>query len=111
MHERKAFMADLADGFIALPGGLGTLEELFEMLTWAQLGLYRKPCVLLNIEGYYDGLVAFLDHAVDEQFVKSVDRSMLLIEKHPKHLLDAFQPIERHQSSNGLSGSPRKDFK
>lgn len=90
MHERKALMADLSDGFIALSGGLGTLEELFEILTWAQLGLHRKPCGLLNIDGYYDGLVAFLDHAVDEQFVKPVDRSMLLIEKHPKHLLDIF---------------------
>ncbi len=90
MHERKSLMADLADGFIALPGGLGTLEELFEILTWAQLGLHRKPCGLLNIDGYYDGLVAFLDHAVDEQFVKPVDRSMLLIEQQPQRLLNIF---------------------
>ena len=90
MHERKAQMADLADGFIALPGGLGTLEELFEILTWAQLGLHRKPCALLNIDGYYDGLSTFLDHAVHEQFVTPVDRSMLLIESDPKQLLDIF---------------------
>lgn len=89
MHERKAMMADLADGFIALPGGLGTLEELFEILTWAQLGLHRKPCGLLNIDGYYDGLAAFLDHAVNEQFVKIVDRSMLLIESQPHKLLNS----------------------
>lgn len=91
MHERKALMADLADGFIALPGGLGTLEELFEILTWAQLGFHRKPCGLLNIDGYYDGLSMFLDHAVHERFVDPVHRSILLIEKNPKQLLDLFE--------------------
>lgn len=90
MHERKAMMADLSDGFIALPGGLGTLEELFEILTWAQLGFHQKPCGLLNIAGYYDGLTAFLDHAVKEQFVKPSHRSMLRVERCPIDLLDAF---------------------
>src|SRR4029453_5719327 len=69
MHERKATMASLVDGFIALPGGLGTLEETLEILTWAQLGIHRKPIGILNVEGYYDGLLRMLDHAVDEQFV------------------------------------------
>jgi len=68
MHERKMRMAELSDGFIALPGGLGTLEELFEIWTWAQLGFHDKPCGLLNVEGYYDPLIEFLDHAVTEQF-------------------------------------------
>lgn len=90
MHERKAMMADLSDGFIALPGGLGTLEELFEILTWAQLGFHHKPCGLLNIAGYYDGLTAFLDHAVDEQFVKPIHRSLLRVESCPVKLLDSF---------------------
>ena len=65
MHERKALMAELSDAFVALPGGLGTLEELFEVYTWAQLGLHRKPCGLLDVEGYFAGLAAFLDHAVE----------------------------------------------
>ncbi len=83
MHERKALMAELSDGFIALPGGLGTLEELFEILTWAQLGLHQKPCVLLNINGYYDGLAAFIDHAIEEQFVKEKHRDLLIIANRP----------------------------
>ncbi|MCP4722847.1 MAG: TIGR00730 family Rossman fold protein, partial [Desulfobacteraceae bacterium] len=70
MHQRKAMMADLSHGFIALPGGLGTIEELFEALTWAQLGFHKKPCGLLNARGYYDHLSAFLDHTVEEKFVK-----------------------------------------
>jgi len=87
MHERKAMMAELADGFIALPGGWGTLEELFEMLTWAQLGFHRKPCGLLNIEGYYDGLIEFLNTAFEQQFVKEVYRPMLLTSDNPADLL------------------------
>ena len=78
MHERKAMMADLADGFVALPGGLGTLEEFFEVLTWAQLGLHGKPCGLLDIDGYFDGLLKFLDHSVGEGFVKAEHRRMIL---------------------------------
>jgi uncharacterized protein (TIGR00730 family) len=90
MHERKIRMAELSDGFIALPGGLGTLEELFEIWTWAQLGFHQKPCGLLNVEGYYDPLIEFLDHAVTEQFVKDAHRAMLIMESEPKTLLDRF---------------------
>ncbi|EIC28900.1 MULTISPECIES: TIGR00730 family Rossman fold protein [Methylomicrobium] len=90
MHERKMRMAELADGFIALPGGLGTLEELFEIWTWAQLGFHGKPCGLLNAEGYYDPLIEFLDHAVTEQFVRPSHRSMLIVESEPEKLLDRF---------------------
>lgn len=89
MHERKALMAELADGFIALPGGAGTLEELFEVWTWAQLGYHRKPCALLNINGYYDRLLDFLDHVVAEGFVKPVHRDMLIIEDNVDSLLAA----------------------
>lgn len=90
MHERKSLMADLSDGFIALPGGLGTLEELFEVWTWAQLGFHAKPCGLLNIEGYYDSLITFLDHAVAEQFIKPSHASMLFVDSSPGSLLDQF---------------------
>lgn len=91
MHERKAMMSDLSDGFIALPGGLGTLEELFEILTWSQLGLHSKPTGILNIGGYYDRLIGFLDYAVDEGFLKPVNRSLLLIKDNAEDLLDAFK--------------------
>jgi uncharacterized protein (TIGR00730 family) len=87
MHERKALMADLADAFIALPGGVGTLEELLEIMTWANLGLHHKPCGLLNIEGYYDGLCAFLDHTVAEGFVAPTTRALLVVEHDPDALL------------------------
>ncbi|MEF3074246.1 TIGR00730 family Rossman fold protein [Methylobacter sp. Wu1] len=90
MHERKMLMAELSDGFIALPGGIGTLEELFEVWTWAQLGLHKKPCGLLNIAGYFDALTAFLDHAVTEQFVKQPHHSILIVEREPEALLDRF---------------------
>jgi uncharacterized protein (TIGR00730 family) len=90
MHERKTLMAELSDGFIALPGGLGTLEELFEVLTWIQLGLHQKPCGLLNIRDYYRSLIDFLDHAVAEGFIKDVYRAMLLVEEQPERLLERF---------------------
>lgn len=90
MHERKMLMANLADGFIALPGGIGTLEELFEIWTWAQLGLHQKPCGLLNVEGYYDALIQFLDHTLAEQFVKQHHREILIVEPQPEILLDRF---------------------
>ena len=90
MHERKALMAELADGFIALPGGIGTLEEVLEAMTWAQLGLHRKPCGLLNVAGYFDQLAAFLDHLVAQRFLHPAHRSMLLAETGPEALLDAF---------------------
>lgn len=89
MHERKMMMADLSDGFIALPGGIGTLEEISEIWTWAQLGLHRKAFGLLNVEGYYDPLIAFLDHTVTEGFVKQPHRSMLLVDENPVDLLDS----------------------
>jgi uncharacterized protein (TIGR00730 family) len=87
MHERKALMAERADAFVALPGGFGTLDELFEILTWAQVGLHQKPCGLLNVDGFFDGLVAYLDHAVKEQLLKAEHRAMLLIETTPEALL------------------------
>ena len=90
MHERKAMMAELADGFIALPGGWGTLEEIFEILTWAQLGFHNKPCGLLNVEGYYDGLIGFLDNAFEQQFVNELCRPMLIKTSGPVALLDQF---------------------
>ena len=90
MHERKAKMAELADGFIAMPGGLGTYEELFEIWTWAQLGWHHKPCGLLNAAGFYDKLVAFLDGASDAQFLKPEHRAMLVVDADPDRLLDRF---------------------
>lgn len=88
MHERKALMADLSDGFIALPGGIGTFEELFEVWTWTQLGNHAKPCAVLNVAGFYDRLLNFVDHAVEEQFLKPVHRNVLLTGTNPSDLLD-----------------------
>jgi uncharacterized protein (TIGR00730 family) len=88
MHERKALMADLADGFISLPGGLGTFDETFEILTWAQLGIHAKPCGLLNVGGYFDELIGFLDHAVEERFIKPQHRDLTLVERDPRRLLE-----------------------
>ena len=95
MHERKAMMADLSDAFIALPGGFGTLEEFFEVLTWSQLGIHRKPCGLLNAAGFYDGLLAFFEHARDERFIRDAHRALVLDDTDPERLLDrlaAFEP-------------------
>jgi uncharacterized protein (TIGR00730 family) len=94
MHERKALMADLADAFIALPGGLGTLEELFEVYTWSQLGLHRKPCALLDVQGYYAGVAAFLEHAVEERFLREEHRAMLVVEQDPGTLIDRLREFE-----------------
>jgi uncharacterized protein (TIGR00730 family) len=94
MHERKALMADLADAFVALPGGLGTLEELFEVYTWAQLGLHRKPCGLLDVEDYYAGIAAFLTHAVEERFLPEQHRAMLIVEQEPRELLERIRAWE-----------------
>jgi len=90
MHERKAMMAGLADGFIALPGGWGTLEEIFEILTWAQLGFHEKPCALLNIEGYYDNLFQFLENSFNEEFVNPLYRPILIEAHEAGALLDHF---------------------
>jgi uncharacterized protein (TIGR00730 family) len=94
MHERKALMAELADAFIALPGGIGTLEELFEVFTWAQLGLHGKPCALLNVEGYYDGIATFLGHAVEERFLRDETRELLMVEREPAALLERLKSFE-----------------
>ena len=87
MHQRKALMAELADAFVALPGGLGTFEELFEVLTWAQLGLHRKPIGLLNVAGYFDPLVAMLDRAITDGFCKERHRELFVVESEPVRLL------------------------
>jgi uncharacterized protein (TIGR00730 family) len=94
MHERKAMMAELADGFVALPGGIGTLEEFFETWTWGQLGMHTKPCGLLNVAGYFDPLLEFLDRAVAERFVRDVHRSMVVVESNPSELLARFEAYE-----------------
>lgn len=94
MHERKAMMADLSDAVVALPGGTGTLDELFEMFTWAQLGLHRKPIGLLDIAGYWERLLAFIDHMVDERFLWAEHRDALLVETDGGALLDRLAAYE-----------------
>lgn len=88
MHERKALMAELADGFLALPGGLGTFDEFFEILTWAQLGFHGKPCALLNVNGYFDGMLAFLKHSQQEGFVRQENLDSLLVDTDGPRILD-----------------------
>jgi uncharacterized protein (TIGR00730 family) len=90
MHERKAKMMDLADGFIVLPGGTGTLEEFFEVFTWGQIGLHQKPCGLLNINHYYDPLIHLFEHMIDQKFLQEKFRSMAIIEEQPDVLIDQF---------------------
>jgi len=94
MHERKALMVELADAFVALPGGIGTLEELFEVYTWAQLGLHRMPCALLNVEGYYDDIADFLAHAVEERFLRDETRELLMVESEPATLIERLRSFE-----------------
>jgi uncharacterized protein (TIGR00730 family) len=91
MHERKALMVELADAFVALPGGIGTLEELFEVYTWAQLGIHAKPLALLDVAGYYEPLAAFLDHAVEQQFLRADMRGVLAVADSVEAVLDAFE--------------------
>lgn len=98
MHERKAHMAELADGFIALPGGLGTIEEFFEVLTWGQLNFHQKPCGLLNVAHYYDRVIDFLDVMLDQQFINSDHRQMVLVEENADALLDRFAGYRPPQS-------------
>jgi uncharacterized protein (TIGR00730 family) len=97
MHQRKSQMADMSDGFIALPGGIGTLEGFFEILTWGQLGIHAKPSGILNVEGYFDGLSGFLDHAVREGFLTEMHRQHIIVESDPRRLLErmrAYTPPE-----------------
>jgi uncharacterized protein (TIGR00730 family) len=94
MHERKALMAELAEAFVAVPGGVGTLEELIEVFTWAQLGLHRHPVALLNLGGYYDGLVDFFDHAKAEGFLRPETRERLIVASDPETLLDRLRGYE-----------------
>jgi uncharacterized protein (TIGR00730 family) len=96
MHERKQLMVDLSDGFIALPGGFGTLDELFETLTWLQLGFHGKPVGLLNVRGFFDHLLTFLDHMSDTGFLKSEHRASLLMETDPAALLTAMRSFQPH---------------
>jgi uncharacterized protein (TIGR00730 family) len=91
MHERKQLMADLSTGFVALPGGLGTLEELFEIWTWAQLGYHKKPVGLLDVANFYEKLDAFLDHTVEAGFVRAEHRDMLIVDDNPVTLLDRYE--------------------
>lgn len=94
MHERKAQMAELADGFIAMPGGIGTFEEFFEILTWAQLGFHEKPCAILNVAGYYDGLLALCDHAVTEGFLRPAHRQLILEDSNAEILLEKMRNLK-----------------
>jgi uncharacterized protein (TIGR00730 family) len=91
MHERKALMAELSDGFIALPGGFGTFEEFCEIVTWAQLGIHQKPCGLLNVAGYYDSMVKLFDHATDQGFVRAEHRSLVLMDENIETLYRKMQ--------------------
>jgi len=99
MHERKAIMAELADAFIALPGGFGTFEELFEVITWSQLGIHRKPIGLLNVDGYYDALVGLVDHAIAEEFIHPRLRQLIVVAPQVETLLDR---LARYQPPEGL---------
>ena len=94
MHTRKAMMAELSDGFIAMPGGVGTFEEFFEVVTWTQLGLHRKPCGLLNVNAFYTPLAAFIDQAVSEGFIKPVHRAGIVVDSDPERLLDTLATIQ-----------------
>ncbi len=107
MHERKARMADLADGFIALPGGVGTFEELFEVWTWGQLGHHHKPCALYNAASYYDKLIAFLDHALAEGFMKQPYRDMLIVADEVDTLLSKVQAYEAPKVAKWVQSNER----
>ena len=106
MHERKLKMAELADGFIALPGGIGTLEELFEIWTWSQLGFHQKPIALLNIAGYYDGLLNFIDHIENEQFLKPQHRKLLNVNSDVDALLDCMSDQYQRVVGQGPLSQP-----
>lgn len=105
MHERKAMMSELSEGFVALPGGNGTLEEFFEVLTWAQLGEHHKPCGLLNVAGYYDPLLAVFDRMVDRAFLKDEHRKLVLVERDPSALLERFDAYRPPTSIKWIDAS------
>ena len=105
MHERKALMAERADAFVALPGGFGTLDELFEILTWAQLGLHQKPCGVLNVDGYFDGLLSYLDHATAEQLIKAEHREMLIAATDPTELLSRMSRYQAKAVTKWMRGA------
>jgi uncharacterized protein (TIGR00730 family) len=107
MHERKALMAELSDGFVALPGGIGTFEELFEMWTWAQLGHHTKPCALLNVRGFYDGLIAFLDQVAERGFMKGAHRAMLIVGQEPMELIERLRAYEPPAVSKWITARER----
>lgn len=107
MHERKALMAELADGFIALPGGFGTLEELFEIVTWGQLGLHRKPFGLLNVNQFFDQLIGFLDFAVSQQFIRPQHRQMILVDAGADQLLERFAAYDAPNAPKWISREER----
>ena len=102
MHERKALMTELSDGFIALPGGYGTLDELFEALTWLQLGYHRKPVGLLNVDGFFDHLVSFIDHARDERFLRDLHRDSLCVNADLRQLINQLQTAEAPDAGKWL---------
>jgi len=93
MHTRKAMMADLADAFVAMPGGVGTFEEFFEAVTWTQLGLHRKPCGLLNVDGFYSPLAFFIDQAVSEGFIKPIHRAAIIVDDNAERLLESLGSV------------------
>ncbi|MDP8901046.1 MAG: TIGR00730 family Rossman fold protein [Actinomycetota bacterium] len=107
MHERKALMAELSDGFVALPGGNGTLEEFFEVLTWAQLGEHRKPCGLLNVASYYDPLLKVFDQMVEKDFLREAHRDLVLVEEDPVALLERFRGYEPPRTIKWIDDSER----
>ncbi|WGD31263.1 TIGR00730 family Rossman fold protein [Ancylobacter sp. WKF20] len=107
MHERKAQMAELADAFVALPGGAGTLEELFEVWTWAQLGNHTKPCAVLDVEGYYHSLLTFLDHTVEEGFMRREHRDMLVVADSPAELLGKLAAYRAPTVTKWIDGHER----
>ncbi|MEM6764396.1 MAG: TIGR00730 family Rossman fold protein [Bacteroidota bacterium] len=107
MHERKQLMSEIADGFVAMPGGFGTLDELAEILTWAQLGLHQKPIGLLNTSGYFDGLLTFMDTMVEEGYLKAENRAMVLVDNDPRKLLEkmaaySFPEVEKWLNKDQL---------
>ena len=91
MHDRKKKMFDLSDGFIALPGGIGTIEEVFEILAWAQLGYHEKPCGILNVCGYFDSIIEFLEHSVNQHFLKQAHREMIMFDENANSMLEQFE--------------------